>query len=67
MPTRHNNLPTLEEARAIVQFHNRAESNDPAELARLAEETLTDDQADDATKELMVAALFGERTLGGRW
>ena len=69
-PSDSDTLPSYEEARQIVEMSmliTRTES--PRDLARIAEATLTDedDYADDRTKALIAAAIYGESTLGDAW
>jgi hypothetical protein len=69
-PSDSDTLPDYETARKIVEMNALIESTtDPKHLAWIAEMTLqdADDFADDATKELMVDAIFGEQNLGGAW
>lgn len=60
-------LPTLEEAQAIVNLHQRVAQADQAELARIGAELLTDqdDNADDITRQIISDAIYAEATLRG--
>lgn len=70
LPSDSDTLPDYETARKIVEMNMLIErTTSPQDLARIAEMTLqdADDFADDATKELMVDAIYGEQHLDGRW
>ena len=63
-------LPDLATARRIVETARLIErTHSQANLARIAEMTLqdADDFADDATKRLIAAAIYGEQHLGDAW
>ena len=67
-----HDLPSYDEALAIVkahQFSQWAENANPADLARLAEQTLIEEAGDqpDAIKQILADALAGESLLEGRW
>lgn len=70
LPSDSDTLPDYETARKIVEMNMLIErTTSPQDLARIAEMTLqdADDFADDATKRLIAAAIYGESTLGDAW
>ena len=60
-------LPTLEEATLVVHLHRTIQHASHADLARLGEEFLRDedDDSDEGTKQLLADAIYGEATLRG--
>ena len=69
-PSDSDTLPDFETARRIVETARLIErTHSQADLARIAEMTLqdADDFADDHTKRLIAAAIYGEQNLDGRW